>query len=235
MQWIFFVNKTCVFSSTGTSLSQPQQPDNPAWRALQPTQPTGTDTQYNNNNNMLSDGLVSVFHSVSLCVQAVVARANSLKNSGVPDDIFQLDDLSVLVQTNLLSLSLVFGSPKTACTHSLLLPPGPELQPADGDPPGPGEQPQHAGAEPEPQRHRRHPQPAVHQPDGPALPGPERQQAGQPAAADETPGAPADAGAQQQPADARPAAVRSLQTILGLVGGFQLNAVCFQLFICVCV
>lgn len=30
-------------------------------------------------------------------LQAIVARANSLKNSGVPDDIFQLDDLSVLV------------------------------------------------------------------------------------------------------------------------------------------
>lgn len=30
-------------------------------------------------------------------MQAVVARANNLKNSGVPDDIFQLDDLSVLV------------------------------------------------------------------------------------------------------------------------------------------
>ncbi|XP_041829756.1 protein flightless-1 homolog [Melanotaenia boesemani] len=29
-------------------------------------------------------------------LRAVVARANSLKNSGVPDDIFQLDDLSVL-------------------------------------------------------------------------------------------------------------------------------------------
>uniref|UniRef100_A0A3Q2NXF1 FLII actin remodeling protein n=1 Tax=Fundulus heteroclitus TaxID=8078 RepID=A0A3Q2NXF1_FUNHE len=29
-------------------------------------------------------------------MQAVVARANSLKNSGVPDDIFQLEDLSVL-------------------------------------------------------------------------------------------------------------------------------------------
>ncbi|XP_012661469.1 protein flightless-1 homolog isoform X3 [Otolemur garnettii] len=28
--------------------------------------------------------------------QAIVARANSLKNSGVPDDIFKLDDLSVL-------------------------------------------------------------------------------------------------------------------------------------------
>lgn len=35
--------------------------------------------------------------NISLCVQAVVARANNLKNSGVPDDIFQLDDLSVLV------------------------------------------------------------------------------------------------------------------------------------------
>ncbi|KAI6076565.1 Protein flightless-1-like protein [Aix galericulata] len=31
------------------------------------------------------------------CLRAIVARANSLKNSGVPDDIFQLDDLSVLV------------------------------------------------------------------------------------------------------------------------------------------
>ncbi|MEQ2187718.1 hypothetical protein GOODEAATRI_007430 [Goodea atripinnis] len=32
----------------------------------------------------------------SLQKLAVVARANSLKNSGVPDDIFQLEDLSVL-------------------------------------------------------------------------------------------------------------------------------------------
>lgn len=40
-------------------------------------------------------------------VQAVVARANSLKNSGVPDDIFQLDDLSVLVQ-NILMHSFYF-------------------------------------------------------------------------------------------------------------------------------
>lgn len=32
-----------------------------------------------------------------VCPQAIVARANSLKNSGVPDDIFKLDDLSVLV------------------------------------------------------------------------------------------------------------------------------------------
>ncbi|NP_001015848.1 protein flightless-1 homolog [Xenopus tropicalis] len=30
------------------------------------------------------------------CLRAIVARANSLKNSGIPDDIFQLDDLSVL-------------------------------------------------------------------------------------------------------------------------------------------
>ncbi|KFP04784.1 Protein flightless-1, partial [Calypte anna] len=30
------------------------------------------------------------------CLRAIVARANSLKNSGVPDDIFQLEDLSVL-------------------------------------------------------------------------------------------------------------------------------------------
>ncbi|KAI2581714.1 FLII actin remodeling protein, partial [Homo sapiens] len=29
-------------------------------------------------------------------LRAIVARANSLKNSGVPDDIFKLDDLSVL-------------------------------------------------------------------------------------------------------------------------------------------
>lgn len=31
-----------------------------------------------------------------------MARGNSLKNSGVPDDIFQLDDLSVLVCRELL-------------------------------------------------------------------------------------------------------------------------------------
>ncbi|XP_018092980.1 FLII actin remodeling protein S homeolog isoform X1 [Xenopus laevis] len=30
------------------------------------------------------------------CLRAIVARANNLKNSGIPDDIFQLDDLSVL-------------------------------------------------------------------------------------------------------------------------------------------
>ncbi|XP_073504572.1 protein flightless-1 homolog [Phyllobates terribilis] len=30
------------------------------------------------------------------CLRAIVARANSLKNSGIPDDIFELDDLSVL-------------------------------------------------------------------------------------------------------------------------------------------
>ncbi|OCT64459.1 protein flightless-1 homolog [Xenopus laevis] len=30
------------------------------------------------------------------CLRAIVARANSLKNSGIPDDIFQLDELSVL-------------------------------------------------------------------------------------------------------------------------------------------
>lgn len=33
-----------------------------------------------------------------------MARANNLKNSGVPDDIFQLDDLSVLVCGELLFL-----------------------------------------------------------------------------------------------------------------------------------
>uniref|UniRef100_A0A4W3HVY4 FLII actin remodeling protein n=1 Tax=Callorhinchus milii TaxID=7868 RepID=A0A4W3HVY4_CALMI len=38
------------------------------------------------------------------CLRAIVARANNLKNSGVPDDIFQLDDLSVLdLSYNLLS------------------------------------------------------------------------------------------------------------------------------------
>lgn len=94
---------------------------------------------------------------------------------------------------------------------------GLELQPADGDPQGPGEQPEHAGAEPEPQRHRLHPQPAVYQPDGLAVSGPERQQAGQPAAPDEAPGSPADARAEQQPADARPVAVsRGLPAIQGL-------------------
>ncbi|XP_053326968.1 protein flightless-1 homolog [Spea bombifrons] len=30
------------------------------------------------------------------CLRAIVARANSLKNSGIPDEIFNLDDLSVL-------------------------------------------------------------------------------------------------------------------------------------------
>ncbi|XP_073492479.1 protein flightless-1 homolog isoform X2 [Aquarana catesbeiana] len=30
------------------------------------------------------------------CLRAIVARANNLKNSGIPDDIFELDDLSVL-------------------------------------------------------------------------------------------------------------------------------------------
>lgn len=36
-------------------------------------------------------------HASLSLFKAIVARANSLKNSGVPDDIFQLDDLSVLV------------------------------------------------------------------------------------------------------------------------------------------
>lgn len=36
-------------------------------------------------------------HSSLSTLKAIVARANSLKNSGVPDDIFQLEDLSVLV------------------------------------------------------------------------------------------------------------------------------------------
>uniref|UniRef100_A0A7M4FCI6 FLII actin remodeling protein n=1 Tax=Crocodylus porosus TaxID=8502 RepID=A0A7M4FCI6_CROPO len=35
-------------------------------------------------------------HTIRYDSPAIVARANSLKNSGVPDDIFQLDDLSVL-------------------------------------------------------------------------------------------------------------------------------------------
>lgn len=39
-----------------------------------------------------------------LIFQAIVARANCLKNSGVPDDIFQLDDLSVLVSVVCFSL-----------------------------------------------------------------------------------------------------------------------------------
>ncbi|KAM4632629.1 protein flightless-1 homolog isoform 2-T2 [Discoglossus pictus] len=34
------------------------------------------------------------------CLRAIVARANNLKNSGIPDDIFQLDDLSVLDLSN---------------------------------------------------------------------------------------------------------------------------------------
>lgn len=74
---------------------------------------------------------------------------------------------------------------------------GPELQSADRDPSGPGEQQEHAGAESEPQQHRFHPQPVVHQPDRPAVSGPERQQARQPATPDETPGAPADSHTEQ--------------------------------------
>lgn len=85
---------------------------------------------------------------------------------------------------------------------------GPELQSADRDPQGPGEQQEHAGAESESQQHRLHPQPAVHQPDGPAVSGPERQQAGQPAAPDETSGSPANTHTEQQPVDACPIAVR---------------------------
>lgn len=93
-------------------------------------------------------------------------------------------------------------------TFSPLLLLGPELQSADRDSKGAGEQQEHAGAESEPQRHRLHPQPAVHQPDRPAVSGPERQQAGQPAAADETPGSPADTHPQQQPTDACSVTVR---------------------------
>lgn len=52
-------------------------------------------------------------------------------------------------------------------------PPGPELQSADRDPQGPGEQQEHAGAQSEPQQHRLHPQPVVHQSDRPAVSGPE--------------------------------------------------------------
>lgn len=59
-----------------------------------------------------------------MSVQAVVARANNLKNSGVPDDIFQLDDLSVLVHKNLTQFSpaplntplKIFYSPPTRNT-----------------------------------------------------------------------------------------------------------------------
>lgn len=69
---------------------------------------------------------------------------------------------------------------------------GPQLQPADGDPQGPGEQQKHAGPESEPQWYRLHPQPAVYQPNRPAVSGPEWQQAGQPAPSDETTGPPAD-------------------------------------------
>lgn len=45
-----------------------------------------------------------------------MARANNLKNSGVPDDIFQLDDLSVLVRKNLTQSLFLFLS------HILRLP-----------------------------------------------------------------------------------------------------------------
>lgn len=69
---------------------------------------------------------------------------------------------------------------------------GPQLQSADRDSEGPGEQQKYAGPESEPQWHRLHPQPAVHQPNRPVVSGPERQQAGQPAPPDETPGSPSD-------------------------------------------
>lgn len=57
-----------------------------------------------------------------------MARANNLKNSGVPDDIFQLDDLSVLVCGDWLFLSfqcfIVYLSPGMmgyACQLSAML------------------------------------------------------------------------------------------------------------------
>lgn len=75
--------------------------------------------------------------------------------------------------------------------HNLTLP-GPQLQSADRDSEGPGEQQKYAGPESEPQWHRLHPKPAVHQPNRPALSGPEQQPAGQPAPPDETPGSPSD-------------------------------------------
>lgn len=104
----------------------------------------------------------------------------------------------------------------------LYSPPGPELQPADRNPQRPGEQQEHAGAEPEPQQHRLNPQPTVHQPDGLAVSGPKRQQAGQSATADETPGASPDSHTEQQPVDACPAAVTQQQrSILGLKIGFE--------------
>lgn len=143
-------------------------------------------------------------------LQAVVARANNLKNSGVPDDIFQLDDLSVLVPNDERQPTTRWGEFNTrigSLMHLSQFLLGLKLQPADGDPQRPGEQQEHAGAEPEPQWHWLHPQPAVHQPDRPAVPGPEWQQAGQPAAPDEAPGSPADPRPEQQPADARPVAV----------------------------
>lgn len=69
---------------------------------------------------------------------------------------------------------------------------GPQLQSADRDSKGPGEQQEYAGPESEPQWHRLHPKPAVHQPNRPVVSGPERQQAGQPAPPDETPSSPSD-------------------------------------------
>lgn len=52
-------------------------------------------------------------------LQAIVARANSLKNSGVPDDIFQLDDLSVLVGAE--SPQLMQEPAQTPGSHSCIL------------------------------------------------------------------------------------------------------------------
>lgn len=50
---------------------------------------------------------------------------------------------------------------------------GPQLQSADRDPQGPGEQQKHAGPESEPQWYRLYPKPAVHQPNRPVVSGPE--------------------------------------------------------------
>lgn len=108
-------------SFLGASISESQQPDHVTWRVVKLTKLTGNGHPHMqiisvllwNYASICFSLLISVkgwhvwvaylglvvccVHFWSCHVQAVVARANSLKNSGVPDDIFQLDDLSVLV------------------------------------------------------------------------------------------------------------------------------------------
>lgn len=117
---------------------------------------------------------------------------------------------------NMLVLNL--GHNRWGCTRLPKKPPSPLPPPSltpprSGSPcsgrirglvPGPGATPN----VPVSPQHRGHPQPALHQPNGPAVPRPEQQQAGEPPPADAAPGAPPDPHPQRQPPAARAAPVR---------------------------